>query len=180
MTMPLQKPGRSKQNYGTPPEFLAAVRDRLCITKFALDVAADSNNTVCGLYYSIEDNGLDQYWNRAGGWNWCNPPYGNIRPWVSKARREAMNGANTAMLVPASVGANWWRDYVEPDAYQVYLNGRLTFVGETKPYIKDCALLLYTPWGFTGQEIWGWRGTVYKLQQQQLSKDKRMSEMLEL
>ncbi len=170
MAMPEQKPGRSKQNYGTPGDFLEAVKYKLQIQRFSLDVAAEDENAVCEAYYTEEMDGLLQPWHReSGAWNWCNPPYSYIQPWAHKAHKESRFGASTAMLVPASVGSNWWRECVEPFAYQVFLNGRLTFVGETKPYPKDCALLFYTPWGFKGTEIWQWRRDVPKLLEPELS-----------
>lgn len=168
MPMPAQKPGRSKQDYQTPPAFLEAVKRRLHIKRFWCDLAASKENNAAEWFYTEEDDALQQCWNSeecgffipkfsAGEWGWLNPRFGHIEPWVEKAAKESWNGAYIAMLVPASVGANWWRTWVEPYAYQSYLNGRLTFVGMTTPYPKDCALLLYTPWGFTGHEIWNWR-----------------------
>jgi phage N-6-adenine-methyltransferase len=156
--MPIQKPGRSKQDYQTPPEFIKAVKNRLHIDEFKVDLAADFGNAQAPLWFNEEQDSFKQNWAEAakGGWAWLNPPYANITPWVEKAKQEADNGAHVAVLVPASVGANWWLHWVEPWAWQVYLNGRLTFVGETAPYPKDCALLLYTPWGFAGHEIWRW------------------------
>lgn len=168
MSMPAQKPGKSKQDYQTPPEFLAAVKNRLRIRDFDVDVAASKENAVCEYYYDEASDGLAQSWQvpePESGWAWCNPPYSNIQPWVHKAHEEARNGVNIALLVPASVGANWWRECVEPFAYAAFLNGRITFVGADGPYPKDCALLLYTPWGFTGTEIWTWGHYVPKLQQ---------------
>jgi phage N-6-adenine-methyltransferase len=158
--MPIQKPGRSVQEVATPPELLNAVKDRLCIGDFSIDLAASEENKVCPTYFSA---GLNDalaegcIWSEeSGGWAWCNPPYANIGPWVEKACNEAVRGAQIVMLVPASVGSNWWRDWVEPFAYQVFLNGRVTFVGHTAPYPKDLALLLYAPWFFHGYEIWNW------------------------
>ncbi len=163
-TMPKQKPGLSKQNYQTPIDFLTAVKKRLHIVEFTMDLAASRDNAVCADWYDEEANSLIQPWN-LGGWNWCNPPYANIEPWVKKAMLESLKGAQTAMLVPASVGANWWTEWVEPYAYQSFLNGRLCFIpnwrelGFKSPplYPKDCALLLYTPWSFTGNEVWSWK-----------------------
>lgn len=157
--MPKQKPGRSKQDYQTPKDFLSAVKNRLRIEDFECDLAASHNNAVCPCYLTEEDDSLSQdiSW-KTSGWSWLNPPFANIAPWVKKAQEEAKGGAQVVMLVPASVGANWWATWVEPYAYQVYLNGRLTFVGGSTPYPKDCALLLYHPWGFTGHEIWYWKG----------------------
>lgn len=165
MTMPAQKPGKSKQDYQTPLEFIKAVEQRLCITEFSIDLAASKENTIADIFYTEEDDSLsDIKWNW-GGWAWLNPPFSHIEPWVEKAVREAALGAHIAMLVPASVGANWWRSYVEPFAYQSFLNGRLCFIPDWREqgfksaplYPKDCALLLYTPWGFRGTEIWSWR-----------------------
>lgn len=166
MTMPKQKPGRSEQVVCTPPEFLQAVRKRLHIEDFDWDLAADEANSVVHTigawkrHYNENDDSLVQSWQQGRGWNWCNPPYADIEPWVRKAWIEADKGAQTAMLVPASVGSNWWRDHVSTRAYINHLNGRLTFVGHKSPYPKDLALLLYTPWGFWGTETWNWRADI--------------------
>lgn len=154
--MPAQKPGKSEQVVATPQNLLDAVKDRLKIVDFSLDVAADDVNHVCGRYLTEAEDGLIQDW-ILSGWNWCNPPFGQLEQWTSKAAHESMKGASTAMLVPASVGSNWWLTWVEGYAYQSFLNGRITFVGHDKPYPKDCAILLYTPWGFCGHEIWNWK-----------------------
>ena len=170
--MPRQKPGKSKQDYQTPVEFLDTVKKRLQINEFVWDLAASRENTVAPSYYDEEMDSLIQSW-VFDGWNWLNPPYADIESWVTKAAIEAQKGAHIAMLVPASVGADWWLEWVEPYAYVSFLNGRLCFIpdwetqvdddGErvfkAKPlYPKDCALLLYTPWRMTGHEIWNWSG----------------------
>ena len=156
---PVQKPGRSRQDYGTPDTLLVAVKHRLCIDAFTIDLAADAGNAVAGDYFDEKENALEQAW-PFHGWNWLNPPFADISPWVKKAKEEAESGASTVVLVPASVGANWFATWVEPYAYQSYLNPRLTFKGETTPYPKDCMLLFYTPWGFTGHEIWHWKARI--------------------
>ena len=180
MVMPAQKPGRSKQDYTTPPELLEAIKSRLRIEKFAIDLAASKENTVAEIFYTEEDDslrpGLKWDW---GSWAWLNPPFGNIDPWVRKAVTESAVGAHIVMLVPASVGTNWWLESVSNFTYQVFLNGRITFggtpinpkTGKPDPYPKDCALLFYTPWGFRGSEIWRWADDVPKLQQPEFSED---------
>jgi phage N-6-adenine-methyltransferase len=157
--MPIQKPGRSKQDYQTPPEFLAAVKKRLHTNVFGWDLAASKENTACEFgWYDEEQDSLKQNWHEIqNGWMWLNPPFSNIAPWVYKASDEAWKGAFIAMLVPASVGANWWRDFVHDDAHVLFLNGRLTFVGAEGPYPKDCALLLYQPAIQGGYDTWNWK-----------------------
>jgi phage N-6-adenine-methyltransferase len=164
MTMPAQRPGQSKQDYRTPPDFLTAVKARLGIREFAIDLAADDANPVAPIYYTETDNALLQSWAHPG-WGWCNPPFADLEPWVEKANWEAEHGwaadqrAQVAMLVPASVGSNWWATYVDGQAHVLLLSPRLTFVGCTAPYPKDCALLLYTPYIRGGYECWRWKAS---------------------
>jgi DNA (cytosine-5)-methyltransferase 1 len=154
--MPQQKPGRSEQVVATPPEFLSAVKNRLRITEFAYDLAASAENSVAPRYFDEETNALSQDWYTIEGWLWLNPPYSNIEPWVAKAAAESRFGAQIAMLVPASVGANWWRDYVRKTAYITFLNNRIKFVGHEHLYPKDLALLLYTKYLQGGDCMWRW------------------------
>ncbi len=151
--------GGSNQNWGTPPEFLRAVRRFLGINNFSLDVAAAHENATADRYITEGTDALaeDILWDSQKGWNWLNPPYGNIRPWVEKAKEQArVYGHRTAVLVPASVGSNWWKDHVDQDADVYFLNGRITFVGAGTPYPKDCALLLYHPAKMGGYTVWTW------------------------
>ena len=158
--MPKQKPGLSKQDYPTPPEFLQAVKQLLQISAFNIDLAASwENNTAYRFYDEAYDSLKKEGDWISTGWNWLNPPYANIKLWVEKACRESLVGAKVAVLIPASTGSNWWRDWVHEKATVYLLNGRITFVGHTAPYPKDCALLLYSrddcfdlPW----YVVWSW------------------------
>lgn len=165
MSMPEQKPGLSKQNYQTPFDFIHATKRKLNVLDFAYDLAADSENTQAVRWFDEAHDSLKQDWAavcykdyaKHDNWLWLNPPYANIREWVVKAHDESLKGAKIAMLIPASVGANWWAEYVEKSCYQLFLNGRITFVGCTTPYPKDTALLLYTPYIRSGNAVWDWR-----------------------
>lgn len=154
---PKHNKGRSKQDYATPPDFIAAACKRLAISTFTWDLAANAENKVAPNYFDETTNSLVQDWDSCGGWLWCNPPYANIAPWVAKA--SACTESQIAMLVPASVGANWWRDHVHAKAHTLFLNGRIKFVGAPTHYPRDCALLLYTPACKGGYEIWPWTTT---------------------
>lgn len=176
--MPKQKPGKSIQTYGTPWEFLFQVWALLGITKFDCDLAAMPSNRKCGVYLAPPEmagqigehispagyDSLNHSWSFGRGWNWLNPPFARIGPWAAKACREFTdNRVQTAMLVPAGVGSNWWRDFVHRKAQVLVLNGRLVFegtpinpkTGEPDPYPKDCALLLYGR--APGYWIWNWK-----------------------
>lgn len=164
--MPEQKPGRSKQDYGTPADFIAAVEERW--GKLAFDLAADESNAKAKRFWTEEDDSLSDAceWNAIapGKLLWLNPPFGNIGPWAAKcaeyaalarARRTALDKKGRLLfLTPASVGANWYAAHVHDQARVVFLNGRLCFDGKD-PYPKDCMLSVFgEPPGF---EIWRWK-----------------------
>lgn len=155
---PKQKPGKSRQDYRTPVDFLTAVKLKLGIRAFALDVAASAENAVADRSWTVKDDALKQSW-KAAGWSWLNPPFAHLEPWVERASQQSRldaGGAHIAMLVPAGVGSNWWQRHVDGKARVLLLNGRITFVGETTPYIKDCCLLLYGPYVWPAYEVWTW------------------------
>ena len=154
---PTQKPGRSKQDYRTPPAFLDAVRRRFGLVSFAIDLAASDENRVADLWFTEAENALEQPWRTSDrGVAFCNPPFANIAPWVEKAWKESRRGARVLLLLPAGVGSNWWRDWVDGKAFVLLLNGRITFMGETAPYPKDCVLLVYGPEIAPGSDVWSW------------------------
>jgi phage N-6-adenine-methyltransferase len=161
VTEPQQKPGRSRQDYSTPPEFLEAVRKRLNIEDFDCDLAASFENAVTPRHYTRHEDALVQPWTIGRGWNWLNPPFSGIGPWVKKAwGQSTLFGVSTAVLIPAAVGSNWWREWVHQKAVVLFLNPRLTFVGCKDPYPKDCALLLYSPapyYAAKQYEVWTWK-----------------------
>lgn len=159
-TMPEQKPGRSEQVVCTPPLFLKAVKNRFLNGEdFKWDLAASKENTVAEKWFTEADDALIQPWHELVGALWCNPPFGDIEPWVAKASNECQMGAQVFMLLPASVGSNWWKSYVDKKSWGLFLNGRLTFVGHKSPYPKDLALLIYDRI-FTDSShysVWNWR-----------------------
>jgi len=162
-TMPPQKPGRSIQSVRTPDNFLTAAQRRL--GPFWIDLAATKANRVVERYYSRRDNALKQRWtpdtvaepHLIGRFAWCNPPFDNLGYWVRKGLTEAQGGAHVAMLVPASVGSNWWAWWIHAQSRVLLLNGRLTFKGHASPYPKDLALILFSPDVTFEYEVWNWR-----------------------
>jgi phage N-6-adenine-methyltransferase len=155
--MPLQKPGKSEQVVGTPDDFFQAVVKRF--GGFTWDLAADWNNTKCINFIDEAQNSLVQDWHKLTpkGNLWLNPPFGKIAPWVDKAGDESREGCNVFVLVPASVGSDWFQNYVEYAAYVLALSPRLTFVGHNHPYPKDLLLCCFNAWGFAGFETWRWK-----------------------
>lgn len=155
--MPIQKPGRSKQDYQTPADFISSVIGRF--GELSFDLAASPENTQASLYFTEKENGLVQDWSTLDGNLWLNPPYKDISPWARKCCLTTHRNPNPhqriLLLVPASVGSEWYRDYVEGEAYVLALNPRLSFDGKNS-YPKDCILAVYGN-NLTGFQTWRWK-----------------------
>jgi phage N-6-adenine-methyltransferase len=146
--------GASKQDYRTPRDLLEAVEARF--GAIAWDLAASADNAVADRWIGEEQNSLTVAWNglSPGRLLWCNPPFGQLAPWASKAAREADLGARIALLVPAGVGSRWFGEYVLHRALVLALVPRPSFDGKHS-YPKDILLAVYgEPRTF---EQWRWR-----------------------
>lgn len=144
--------GKSKTDYATPDIFMAAVVKQFGPINF--DLAAHAGNAKHANYFTEKDDSLQQEWNKIPGTLWLNPPYDSIRPWAAKCWMEAMASSRILFLVPASVGANWFRDFAHRKAFILALNGRMSFDG-VAPYPKDLILACYG-WG-VGFDTWTWK-----------------------
>lgn len=111
----------------TPQDFFDKLDDEF---HFTLDVCASSSNHKCGLYFSEDDNGLEQSW--SGHTAWCNPPYGRNKTgeWVRKAMQETRSPNTTVvLLLPARTDTAWFHDYILGFAEIRFIRGRLKFGG---------------------------------------------------
>ncbi len=168
--MPAQRPGKSKQDYGTPIELIRAVEKRW--GALTLDLAASEHNAKAPYYFTAEDDFLKQDFTSGAGLPdgalcWLNPPFENLGPWMAKCAVDAAKGAQIIMLVPASVGSEWFATHVWPCPFSkvIALRPRLTFEGCKDPYPKDCMLILWgsrvgladPEMGEPKFDIWRWK-----------------------
>lgn len=87
---------------------------------------------------------------------WLNCEFNDVTTWAARCKKEGAIGARIALLTPAMVGANWFRDLIAGHADVYYLNGRVCFDGKN-PYPKDCMISIFGP-GATGlSAVWDWR-----------------------
>ena len=148
--------GSSNQEYGTPPEVIAAIQKRF--GRIVFDLAASKDNTVCEQFWSKDDDSLTKDWPKQlpTGNLWLNCPYAEIAPWAMRAAGCWQRKGFLFLLVPASVDSNWWLQYVEGRAYTIAMAPRIKFVTCDQGYPKAIALCVY---GFgiigTGPQ-WRW------------------------
>lgn len=159
-SMPRQKPHRSRQDYGTPPELIAAIERRF--GPITWDVAASPENAIVPDRFYSKD-GIDAL---TDDWAarftprdllFLNPEFGGIgsvwAPLVARWRRR-LPWLRLLMLTPGSIGSEWFQRYVHRRAMVEALSPRLHFVGADDPYPKDCMLSCF---GFgVGFDVWRW------------------------
>lgn len=153
--MPVQKPHRSRQDYGTPRDLLDVVERGFGAIGF--DLAASDENAVAPSYYTEADDalGVSTPW-PSDRLCWLNPPFARIAPWAARCAIEAHAGKRILLLVPASIGSAWFASYVHKRSLVLALRPRLTFDGCSTPYPKDCILAVYG-FGETGFDVWEWK-----------------------
>lgn len=156
--------GRSKQDYATPAEFLMAVQDRFGRIYWDLAAHAENRVTDADRYYGPGskhgEDSLAQDWSLLRlGVLWLNPPFAHIAPWAAKCAKHRHDRTFTCMLVPASVGTNWYAEHVHGKALELYLRPRIKFVGEPIGYPKDLALFVFG-FGLSGAQPWDWRAAL--------------------
>ena len=102
-------PEKEKDLAQTPQWFVASL-ERLIGQPFDLDVCCLQKTAKARCHYSINDgnDGLSLPWN--SGFNFCNPPFSKIAPWIEKAAAEAgSRSATTAMIIPAKIETGYYR-----------------------------------------------------------------------
>ncbi len=161
-TMPTQKPGKSKQDYETPRDFMHAIRGRFGAVDW--DLAASLKNSKADRaanHFNEKQNSLERSWCDLGELRFLNPPFGHITPWAKKcAEYEHEPRERTLFLVPASVGSDWYSNWVHPYAYVLALSPRISFDG-VAGFPKDLILAVYSKrcqgQGTKGFDLWRWK-----------------------
>lgn len=115
--------------YRTPAEFMAVVRREFPL---CFDLAASPENAQAAAFLTEADDSLARSWSAympadRGAWLWLNPPYSDINSWARKCAAEMQNGAKILFLVPASVGSDWYADWIHGTAEIRFLRPRLVF-----------------------------------------------------
>lgn len=166
--MPAQKPHASEQVVQTPLDLLYAIGHRFGHIQW--DLAANADNSVAAVGTDLRYFGPDHKtkgfrdalapeldW-PTNSFNWCNPPFGKLEPWVEKAAAQLERcDVRTLMLLPAGIGSRWFSRFVHRRAHVTALEGRVIFQGHDTPYPKDLILAHYG-FGLTGFDVWDWRG----------------------
>lgn len=156
VTGPSVKRFRSVQVVGTPWEFMRAVEAKF--GPIAWDLAATDENHKAPKWITPAQDTFKQNWAELlnGGLGWLNPEFDPMKVWVEKCALEQKRGATFLALAPASIGANWFWDHVQPYA-TVYSIGRIKFEGSKDVYPKDLILSHYNQNPNHELQRWKWK-----------------------
>lgn len=157
-TEPIQKPGRSKQDYGTPWAFIKACEARF--GEIVWDLAASHENKKAPNCFTKEQDTFKFHWDEDCllGTKWLNPEFADLDPYATKCATECRFSRNgfTLLLTPASIGSGWFQRHVLGKAMVLGISPRLQFEGTTAPYPKDLMLSVYG-YGLSGFDQWRWQ-----------------------
>ena len=144
----------TRQNYGTPPEFIAAVEKRF--GRIDYDLAADAGNAVCPAYMDATDDALSRDWSELEGLAFLNPPFQVIDPWAERCARFASPRLRIVALWPASIDALWFSEHVLPNAVSQGVS-RIQFVGATQGYPKPLMISVFGLGAAGVGPVWRWK-----------------------
>lgn len=135
----------------TPAELYAALDREF---HFVGDVAASHTNHLHKNYLTTENDALSPETNWElfeDGYLWCNPPYSDITPWVSKTQAMAEGSMGVVMLVPADTSVGWFKQALsDVSEVRFITGGRISFVrADTGQQVngnnKGSMLLIWNP-----------------------------------
>lgn len=112
-----------KDNWTTPKEFFEDLDE---VWGFTLDAACVEETALCDKFFTPEDDSLSQDW--GNNIVWLNPPYSDLKTWLSKAVDAYNKGATVLILVPSRTDTIAFQEYASKLCDCIcFIKGRLKF-----------------------------------------------------
>lgn len=133
----------TKNDYETPLDLFNKLNDEF---HFDIDLAASSKNKKVPVFFSEQQDALQQDWSGTVGF--LNPPFNadgfSWEDWIGKAY-EAGQSPNTTVvcLLPARTNVKWWYRLCMKAAEIRFIEGRLRFLGCTWPLPQPMAIVVF-------------------------------------
>ena len=140
----------ANDSWRTPPEVFNKLNLEF---EFVADMAATTENALCKLFFTEEDDSLSMNWANemeymhdlpdGNKYVWLNCPYSNPMPWIKKALEAQLCGLGVVMLLNSDKSVGWFseslkgvseiRDIIgeEKESGTGYHSGRLAFLDES-------------------------------------------------
>lgn len=152
-------PETEKDLAQTPMWFIESLTSLLGIGHFDLDVCALEKTKKAATCYSLAERGencLELHW---GQWNWLNPPFSDITPFLEKAVNQSLSGyKNTAAIMPNNPETGYIRYAKQYADVIIEMPFRLKFIRpDGTPFLDkkgkeqspqfSCLVAIFTPIG---------------------------------
>ncbi len=125
--------------WSTPQDFFDKLDEEF---DFTLDPCCTIESAKCKKFYTAEDNGLIQDWNKERVF--CNPPYGRkIHLWVEKCYKESKKRTLIVMLIPSRTDTKYFHDFIYGKAELRFVKGRLKFGNGVAPAPFPSMVVIY-------------------------------------
>jgi phage N-6-adenine-methyltransferase len=129
------------EEWPTPSAFFTKLNRRY---HFTLDPCATAENAKCRLFFTKQQDGLQQDWGTHSVF--CNPPYGRaVSKWARKCFEASQGGALVVLFVPARTDTRWFHSWVQGKADIEFIRGRLRFGGADTSAPFPSMLAIYSP-----------------------------------
>jgi len=120
-----------KNSWATDPLIFNAMNKEF---NFSLDAAANDQNHKCKMYFTKDNDAIEQPWawylkNCDNKNVWINPPYGKgyIKKFMQKCIEQKELGVTSVLLVPATLDAQWL-PIADISEIRIVTGGRLSFI----------------------------------------------------
>lgn len=152
-------PESEKDLAQTPVWFIDSLLNLLGLDYFKLDVCALESTKKAKKCYSLIERGQDALNLDWDTWNWCNPPFSNVTPFLEKSVSESLSGyKNTAAIMPNNPETAYIRHAKQFADVIIEMPFRLKFIRpDGTPFLDkkgkeqspqfSCLVALYTPLG---------------------------------
>lgn len=114
-------PKEERDSWRTPKYLFRYAND--IVGGFDYDTACTEHNCLATpVWAGNEDqNALTATWS---GKLWCNPPYSDIKPWITKSIE---SGVTVVMLIPSPNGESYYEDLIL-NSLEISIIGRIAFI----------------------------------------------------
>ena len=119
-----------KDDWQTPDKILDCVHDMCAV--IGLDPCAGNDTDLAVSNMTIDEDGLSLGWQKQG-LVYVNPPYSELKLWVPKVIKEAKEGAEILMLVPARTDTVSFQLAMRWCNAVCFVAGRLKYLDKGKP-----------------------------------------------
>lgn len=137
---PVRRAKATSSEWETPWPLFRAIDQEF---RFTLDAAASESNRKCERYLTVEEDALKAA--IADETVWVNPPYGNLKEWITKFAEWSLRGSTVVALLPANTDTEWFRS-AWFWAHEIrFLVGRVNFVGSRNGNTGGSMVVVWRP-----------------------------------